>query len=79
MDDYDLDLKIFYEDIPKIDDIITEIPIEKISTIVDKAGLILIESKEKNTHIFNEDLINKFIEYTVDATLAKIDNLNTRK
>lgn len=78
IDDYNLDLKIFYEDIPKIDDIITEIPIEKINTIVDKAGLILVESKEKNANIFNEDLINKFIEYTVDAILAKIDNLNLK-
>ena len=79
VDDYNLDLKIFYEDIPKIDNIITEIPIEKINVIIDKAGLILIESKEKNTQIFDEDLINKFIEYTVDATLAKIDNLNIKK
>ena len=78
VDDYELDLKIFYEDIPKIDDIITEIPIEKINIIVEKAGLILAESKEKNSQIFDEELINKFIEYTVDATLAKIDELNIK-
>lgn len=76
IDDYELDLKIFYEEIPKIDDIITEIPIDKIDIIINKAGLLLIESKEKKNHIFDEELINKFIEYTVDATLAKIDDLN---
>ena len=75
IDDYNLDLKIFYEDIPKIDDIITEIPIDKINIIVDKAGLILIESKEKDNIVFDEDLINEFIEYTVNATIANIDNL----
>ena len=78
IDDYNLDLKIFYEDIPKIDDIIEEIPIEKIKVIVDKAGLIIIESKEKDNILFDEDLINEFIKYTVDATLANIDNLNIK-
>ena len=78
IDDYNLDLKIFYEDIPKIDDIIEEIPIEKIKVIVDKAGLIIIESKEKDNILFDEDLINEFVEYAVDATLANIDNLNIK-
>ena len=78
IDDYNLDLKIFYEDIPKIDDIIEEIPIERIKVIVDKAGLIIIESKEKDNILFDEDLINEFIKYTVDATLANIDNLNIK-
>ena len=76
IDDYSLDLKIFYEDIPEIDDIIEEIPIDKINIIVDKAGLILIESKEKDNNVFDEDLINEFIEYAVNATIANIDNLN---
>ena len=76
IDDYNLDLKIFYEDLPEIDDIIEEIPIEKINVIVDKAGLIIIESKEKDNVLFDEDLINEFIEYAVDATIANIDNLN---
>ncbi len=78
IDDYNLDLKIFYEDLPEIDDIIEEIPIEKINVIVDKAGLILIESKEKNNILFDEELINEFIEYTVNATIANIDNLNIK-
>ena len=78
IDDYNLDLKIFYEDLPEIDDIIEEIPIEKINVIVDKAGLILIESKEKDNILFDEDLINEFIEYTVNATIANIDNLNIK-
>lgn len=78
IDDYNLDLKIFYEDLPEIDDIIEEIPIEKINVIVDKAGLIIIESKEKDNILFDEDLINEFIKYTVDATLANIDNLNIK-
>ena len=76
IDDYNLDLKIFYEDLPEIDDIIEEIPIEIINVIVDKAGLIIIESKEKDNVLFDEDLINEFIEYAVDATIANIDNLN---
>ena len=36
IDDYELDFKIFYEEIPIIEDI-TEIPIEKINIIIDKA------------------------------------------
>lgn len=76
IDDYELDFKIFYEEIPIIEDIITEIPIKKINIIIDKAGIILTESKKTKSNIFDEELVNHFIEYTVDATLANIDKLN---
>ena len=36
IDEYGLDLKVFYNEIPKIDKIINEIPIEKLNVLIDK-------------------------------------------
>lgn len=38
IDKYDLDLKIFFNEIPKLENIIEEIPMEKINIIIDSAG-----------------------------------------
>ena len=47
IDEYNLDLSIFYEDIPKLKDIIKEIPMNKIYVIIDQAGIILENTKRK--------------------------------
>ncbi len=44
-------MKIFYEEIPYIPNIISEIPIDRLNLIVDKTG-ILIEESKKGKKIF---------------------------
>ena len=76
LDEYNLDLKIFYNEIPVIENIIDEIPMEKLNLIVDKAGEIIANSKEKKGFIFNIENIKKFIELSVKLIIAKIDEMD---
>lgn len=79
IDEYDLDLKIFYNEIPEFENIIQEIPMEKINLIVDKAGEIIENTKEHKEFVFNLDNINKFIETSVEIILGNLKELNIYK
>ena len=62
-----------------IDSEIEEIPIDKLSIIIDKMGLIIEESKERRTIIFNKDGICRYIEYTtkpIKKVKPKVDKRN---
>lgn len=75
IDEYNLDLSMFYEDIPKLENIITEIPMDKINIIIDKAGLIIKNTKEKKSYIFDLDIINKFIDFSVSDILVQLEKV----
>lgn len=65
IDEYDLDLRIFYEEIPSFDEVITEIPMNKINLIIDKAGIIIENTKESKAYVFDMKVIKKFIDTSV--------------
>ena len=75
IDKYELDLKIFYEDIPKLDDIIEEIPMDKIELIINKAGLIIKNATERKELIFNIDNIEQFVKVSVNRILSNLEEL----
>lgn len=73
IDEYNLDLKIFYNEIPNFKNIIKEIPMNNINLIVEKAGLIIKNAKENETYyLFDKDIINKFINFSVDIILQDL-------
>lgn len=72
IDKYNLDLSLFYEEIPKIKSNIDEIPIDKLNIIVDKMGIIIENSKERETVILDLTSVFRFIDKTCDDFL---DNL----
>lgn len=72
MDEYNLDLNIFYEDIPPIKDIIKEIPMDKMQLIIDKTGILIKNSKEEKELIFDITNIKTFVKTSTELTLAKI-------
>lgn len=76
IDDYDLDLKIFYNDIPDIDNIIDEIPMDKLYLIVNKTAEIIENTKVRKDLVFNMEDIHKFIKYSSDIILTDIKNRN---
>lgn len=76
IDDYNLDLKIFYNEIPKIENIITEIPMNKLFLIVDKAGEIIENTKVHKDMVFNMKNVHKFIETTIDLITDNLKELN---
>ena len=75
LDMYDLPLNIFYEEIPKMEQIIEEAPVDKLHLIVDKTGVIIENSKVKKDLVFNVDNIKSFVDTSVDLTMAKLKEL----
>ena len=76
IDEYNMDLSIFYNEPPEFDDIIEEIPMDRLQVIIDKTSIIIENSKIHKDLIFNIDNIKKFVETSVNLTLAKIQELN---
>ena len=72
---YDLDLEIFYNDIPDIEYIINEIPMDKLNIIVDNAGVIIANSKENKAFIFDIKNVERFINLSVKLILSEIEKL----
>ena len=63
---YDLDFKLFYNELPKFENIIDEVPMDKLHLIVDKTGTLMLNSKNFKDMIFNLEHIERFIEFSVD-------------
>ena len=75
IDEYNLNLKIFYNDVPSIENIIEEIPMEKLNIIINKAGEIIKNSKENKAYLFNISNIKIFISTTVDLIIAALKDV----
>lgn len=75
IDEYNLDLKIFYNELPKFNNIIKEIPMDKLYLIVNKAGEIIKNSKITKEMTFNMENINKFINLSVKLIKSNLQDL----
>ena len=62
IEEYDLDLSLFYEDIEIPNIKFYEIPLDKLQVIVDQMGIIIENSKKEYTYSFNIDNVKQFIE-----------------
>jgi hypothetical protein len=79
LDEYNLDLKIFYSDLPEIDDIIEEIRMDKLQLLIDKTSLIIENTNRKKDYIFDIDNIKQFIETSTKLILAKLEEMGIVK
>lgn len=75
LDKYDMDLKIFYNSLPELNDIIKEIPMKKMQIIVDQMGIIIKNSKEKKNYVFNVKNVETFIKTSTELILSKINEI----
>lgn len=75
LDKYNFPLKIFYEEIPYIPNIISEIPIDRLNLIVDKTGILIEESKKGKKYLFKIDDIITFIESSKKTILKELDSI----
>jgi len=74
IDEYNLDFKIFYNEIPKFKNIIKEIPMDKLNVIVEKTGVFIKNAKENDTYyLFNKNIVTKFINFCVDIILQDLN------
>ena len=79
LDKYNMNLSIFYRDIPKIDNIIKEIPMDRIQLIIDKMSIIIENSKINKDFVFNIENAKMFIETSVELIIANLKELNIIK
>ena len=76
IDEYNLDLKIFYEEVPKLDNIILEIPMDDIHLIIDKAGEIISNSTENKDYLFDIENVKQFIKVATERIIENIKEIN---
>lgn len=72
---YDIKMNILKEN-SSIKNIIKELPIDKLGILIKKQKQIIKESEKKESILFDTELINNFIEFSVNDILSNIDNLN---
>jgi len=75
LDKYDMNLQIFYNEPPEFENIIQEIPMDKIKLIIDKMSTIIENSKVHKDFIFDIENIKKFISISVELILAELKEL----
>ena len=73
IEEYNLNLKIFYNEIPVFENGIEEIPMDKINLLLDKMGLIIAATNEHKNFIFDITNIKKFVETSVKIILSDIE------
>ena len=76
---YGLSLELFYDEFKYPTSKITEIPMDKLPIIVEKMGLIIKESGEEKTFIFDTYDIVKFIDETVKYIVRDVQMLGLNK
>ena len=79
IDKYGLSLELFYDKINYPTSKITEIPMDKLPIIVEKMGLIIEESQEEKTFIFDTYDIVKFIDETAKYIIRDVQMLGLNK
>ena len=62
IDEYNLRLDLFYEELPEINHIIDEIPMDKLDVLMEKMGLIIENSTYDKEYVFDIEYIRNFME-----------------
>lgn len=75
IDKYNLDLSLFYEELPNINSEISEIPLDKLQIIVEKMGEIAEQSKERETIVLDETSIFRFIDKTSEDFINNLKEI----
>ena len=75
LDKYDLDLSLFYEELEYPDDIIKEIPTNKLKILIDKTSQLIMDSKKSKEYVFDIIDIEKFIDNCTNEIIDKIKNI----
>lgn len=70
---YNLDLKIFYNNIPEMENIIEEIPMDKLDIIINKTKDIIEDTKINKAYLFDINNVERFINTAVNLILSEIE------
>lgn len=76
IDEYQLNLDLFYNEFEKPNTNITEIEIDKLNLLIENAGIIIKNATEQKNYILNLSSIKSFIEDTIEEIYLKLIDLN---
>lgn len=79
LDEYKMDLHIFYNEVPKFKNIIEEIPMNDINIIINATKEIIENTKVHKDLVFDITNIKKFIELSTKLTLAELSEIGVIK
>ena len=72
IEEYDLDLSLFYEEFKIPDTPIIEIPTNKLDILLNKMGIIIENSKSEKQYMFDIYTVKNFIEEVTNKVLEEI-------
>ena len=72
IDEYALDLSLFYDDFVLPDTSIQEVPIEKLDILLNKISLIIENTKSQKTYTLHFNSIKKFIDETAEKIIEEV-------
>ena len=78
IDNHNLNLDLFYNEIEMPKSKIIEIPVDKLDILIDKMGIIIEDSKEEKTFVFDSQDIEEFIKSTVKYIIRDIQMLDIK-
>lgn len=78
IDKYELPLDIFANEIEMPQSKITEIPVNELQILIDKMGIIIQNSKEEKSFIFDSNDIEEFIKNSVKYIIKDIQILGIK-
>ena len=73
IEEYDLDLSLFYEEftIPRTN--IQEVPIDKLDILINKMSILIENCENEKTYTTDMNIIKDFIDHAVEEILKKIN------
>lgn len=74
IEEYDLDLSLFYEEFTPPRTNIKEIPIEDLDILINKMGILIENSNEEKTYIIDFEEIKSFINTTSNKIIEILNN-----
>lgn len=76
IDEYKLDLSLFYEEFSSPETFLQEIPTERLDILLNKVGIIIENSKSKKAYVFNKEIINDYIQKTVKKIIEEVKSVS---
>lgn len=73
IDEYNLDLSLFYEEFTPPKTELKEIPVDKLDILINKISIIIENSKEEKSYTFDIYTIKNFIEETAKKIVKEIE------
>ena len=78
IDNHNLNLDLFYNEIELPKSKIIEIPVDKLDILIEKMGIIIEDSREEKTFVFDSNDIEEFIKNTVKYIIRDIQMLDIK-